>query len=165
MAKRLLGAFLVLLAVALAAGAYCLYNTDARRVRRRLDDLAEAVSKESGEGNIVMVFKMQTLGNLLDDRVSVYLRDYPFPNETSNAELVSLATRGRTYFHSLSVSIVETEVELLGGEQARCRCSARVNGSSQDRSYRETRFFDADLRKIDGEWRFRAFREDNLLKK
>ena len=94
MIKKILLAIVLLAAVGVAI--YCLTNTETRRIRKQLNAIADAVSKEEGEGNIAMVYKMQVLGNLLADHVTVRFKDYPYVGETSGTELVSLATRGRT---------------------------------------------------------------------
>ena len=69
MLKRILLGIVLLAALGVAA--YFLTNTETRRIRKQLGAIAEAVSKEEGEGNIAMVYKMQVLGNLLADDVAV----------------------------------------------------------------------------------------------
>ena len=163
--KKLLAILALLLIVAI--GAYCLCNTEARRVRRRFDALAEAVSKESGEGNIAMVIKMETLGNLLDEKVTIRLREYPYEPQASNSELVSLATRGRTFFKELSISIVDVESTFDTKEYVFSRCTAKIKGTGKNdqQIYDEFRHFSAELCKRDGKWRFCVFQEENMLKR
>ena len=163
MLKRILLAAVLLAAAAVAV--YFLTNTETRRIRRQLDAVAEAVSKEAGEGNIAMVYKMQVLGNLLAEHVSVRFRDYPYVGETSGTELVSLATRGRTYFKSLSINILDAEIDIYAEGKARCRCPAKVVSEGGQRRYNEKHYFDAELVKADGKWRFTSFHEDELLKR
>lgn len=162
MLKRIL--LVVVLLVAAGVAVYLLTNTETRRIRKQLDAIADAVSKEEGEGNIAMVYKMQVLGNLLAEHVTVRFRDYPYVGETSGTELVSLATRGRTYFKYLSITIAEAEIDVYAEGKARCRCVAKVVSEGHQR-YNEKHYFDAELSKEDGKWRFTSFHEDELLKK
>ena len=162
MLKRIL--LVVVLLVAAAVAVYLLTNTETRRIRKQLNAIADAVSKEEGEGNIAMVYKMQVLGNLLADHVTVRFKDYPYVGETSGAELVSLATRGRTYFKMLSITVAEAEIEIYAEGKARARCIAEVVSEGHHR-YNEKHYFDAELAKIDGKWRFTSFHEDELLKR
>ncbi len=162
MLKRILLG-IVLLAV-LGVAAYFLTNTETRRIRKQLGAIAEAVSKEEGEGNIAMVYKMQVLGTLLADHVTVRFKDYPYIGETSGTELVSLATRGRTYFKMLSIDIQEAEIDIYAEGKARARCVAKVVSEGHQR-YNEKHYFDAELAKTDGKWRFTSFHEDELLKR
>jgi len=162
MLKRILLAIVLLAAAAVAVR--CLTNTETRRIRKQLKAVAEAVSKEEGEGNIAMAFKMQILGNLLADKVTIRFKDYPHVGETSGTELVSLATRGRTYFKYLSITITEAEIDIYAEGRARARCVAKVVSEGHQR-YNEKHYFDAELSKEDGKWRFTSFHEDELLKR
>ncbi len=162
MIKKILLAIVLLAAVGVAV--YCLTNTETRRIRKQLNAIADAVSKEEGEGNIAMVYKMQVLGNLLADHVTVRFKDYPYVGETSGTELVSLATRGRTYFKMLSITVAEAEIEIYAEGKARARCIAKVVSEGHHR-YNEKHYFDAELVKADGKWRFTSFHEDELLKR
>ena len=58
-----------------------------------------------------MGVKMATLANLLNDTVVISIKDFPFNSEMPADELVSLASRGRTYFDYMEITILDVETE------------------------------------------------------
>lgn len=148
--------------------AYYFFQGEARKVRKQFTAIANAVSKPSGEGNIAMGVKMATLANLLNDTVVISIKDFPFNSEMPADELVSLASRGRTYFDYMEITILDVETEFTSKTTAVSRCAAKVRTRSKtgDYNYDEVREFTSDLVKGENKkWLFASFKQDDLLKK
>lgn len=156
----------LLLVAAVAAGLfYWLRPSDEKRIKKQFQRLSEAVAKHGEEGNASTAIKMFALGNLLNDQVDIRIRDFPFNGEQSADTLISLASRGRSYFRRIEVDIYEIEILLHDHEQADARCVARVSVESDQYRDHGVRHFMASLAKVDKEWKFIGFREDELLTK
>ena len=157
-----------LVVVVLGFLAYYVCQGEARKVRKQFVAIANAVSKPSGEGNIAMGVKMATLSNLLDDKVTIVIKDFPFNGELSAEELVSLASRGRSFFDYLEITILDVETVFTSKTTAVSRCAAKVRTRSKtgDYNYDEVREFTSDLVKGENKkWLFASFKQDELLKK
>ncbi len=154
--------------VVLACILYYVCQSETRKVRKQFLAIANAVSKPSGEGNIAMGVKMTTLSNLLNDKVVISIKDFPFNSEMPADELVSLTTRGRSYFDYMEITILDVETEFTSKTTAVSRCAAKVRTRSRtgDYNYDEVREFTSDLVKGENKkWLFASFKQDELLKK
>ena len=143
-------------------------RSDKYLVKKQFESICQAVSKQPGEGNAAMTVKMLTLGNLLDETVLVDLRGFPWNGESGSEELVSLAMRGRGYLDSLQVDPLEIEMDFLESGHVVACCAVRVSARSRngfDHST-EIREFVSELVKNDERtWRFRSFREAEVLRR
>lgn len=158
--------FKFLLVVGVAAGLFFwLRPSEEKRIRKQFRRLSEAVAKSGDEGNASTAMKMLALGNLLHEQVDIDVRDFPYNGEQSAETLVSLASRGRSYFRGISVDIYDIEVILIDHELADARCVVHVAVDSENYRDSDVRHFMASLAKVDKTWRFTGFREDELLRK
>ena len=154
--------------VVLACILYYVCQSETRKVHKQFLAIANAVSKPSGEGNIAMGVKMTALSNLLNDKVVISIKDFPFNSKMPADELVSLATRGRSYFDYMEITILDVETEFTSKTTAVSRCAAKVRSRSRtgDYNYDEVREFTSDLVKGENKkWLFASFKQDELLKK
>lgn len=156
----------LLLVAAVAAGLfYWLRPSDEKRIRKQFQRLSEAIAKSGEEGNASAAVKMFALGNLLNEQIDISIRDFPYNGEQSAETLVSLATRGRSFFRTISVDIYDIEVIQIDHELADARCVAQVAIESDNYRDNGVRHVMASLAKIDKTWKFTGFREDELLRK
>lgn len=156
----------LLLVAGVAAGLfYWLRPSEEKRIRKQFQRLCEAIEKSGDEGNASAAVKMFALGNLLHEQIDISIRDFPYNGEQSAETLISLATRGRSFFRTISVDIYDIEVILIDHELADARCVARVAVESDNYRDHGVRHFMASLAKIDKSWQFTGFREDELLRK
>ena len=147
---------------------YYVCQGEERKVRKQFVEIANTVSKPSGEGNIAMGVKMATLSNLLNDTVVISIKDFPFNGELAADELVSLASRGRAFFDYMEITILDVETEFTSKTTAVSRCAVKVRTRSKtgDYNYDEVREFTSDLVKGENKkWLFASFKQDDLLKK
>lgn len=159
MKSKILGAFVVLAVV--SAIVYYSLQSEQRKIRKQFVALTESISKEQDEGNSALAIKMMTLVNLLCDEVCVDINDFPFGTQFSSEELVSLATRGRTQFSVIKISLLDIETEILSENTARSAAAVKVYITSKgiNRNYDEIRNVTAKLQKIDKKWKFSSFEE------
>lgn len=153
-----------LLAIATVVAAYFLLQTETGKIKGQFKNLAEAVNKPQGEGNTSTAIKMFSLGNLLCENVHVNIKNFPYNENLSSETLVSLASRGRAYFESISITILDVETTVNNNE-ATSRCAAKIILNSPNYNINEIRNFKAELKKIDGTWKFEAFKEDEIIVK
>lgn len=141
-------------------------KSDSVKIKKSFSDIAEAVSKQPGEGNLAMGVKMIALGNMLDETVSMEIKYLPVETAISAEDLVSLATRSRNLFDEIRIDLIDIEIKSVEPERAKARCTAKVKVVSQYSSnFDEKRVCDAELIKKDGKWIFHSFKEDSIVKK
>jgi hypothetical protein len=158
--------FKLLLVVGVAAGLFFwLRPSEEKRIRKQFQRLSEAIAKSGDEGNASAAVKMLALGNLLHEQIDIDVRDFPYNGEQSAETLVSLVSRGRSYFRRIAVEFYDIEVMLVDHELADARCVVQVAVESDNYRDSGVRHFMASLAKVDKTWKFTGCREDELLRK
>lgn len=142
------------------------HESDEVRVRNRLRDLAECVSKSSGEKGTVMLIKSQQLDGFFADRCQIQVNEQMLTGDYTPEQLSAQITRGRQFFKSLSLSIHDPVVKVTTQEEAEIDFTGQVLGQTVNgERIREIRELRAFLSKKDGKWRFTAFRIREVLRK
>ncbi len=134
------------------------------RVAKRVAALAECLNKNAGETNSVMALKFHSLSGMFADSVTVAISEINFNGTYSSSEIPSLISRYRAMLDSLSLAFHDITVTLDGTDRATAtftaRATLRARGGQQQS---ETREIHAQLRKVDDEWVFARFHEENVL--
>jgi len=168
--KKLSSTVMVLLAFALAGYVWWRMrpNQD-RAIVKRIEDLAERVTKPTGETNSVMALKMSGLAGLFADELAIDIEPvegFAIDNKVGGDELASLIAQVRTMFSQLTLTCHDISVAHEVPDEASATFTARLEGTPKgDTRQTETREVHAQLRKIDGKWRFTAFRDEAVLVK
>jgi hypothetical protein len=159
--------WLVIIAIitAVAGAWFWLRPTEQQRIRKQFLNLADAISKNPQEGNAATAMKMLALGNLLDEKVTIDLRDFPYNGDNSAETIVSLASRGRALFNTITIDILDLETVLEQPDQATSHCVLKATLLSDSYQDSTVRHVLTSLRKVDNTWRFQAVREDDILQK
>lgn len=141
-------------------------ESDEVRVLNRLRDLAECVSRNSGEKGTVMLIKSQQLDGFFADRCQIQVNEQMLTGDFTPEQLSAQITRGRQFFKSLSLSIHDPVVKVATPEQAEIDFTGQVLGQTANgERIREIRELRAVLSKKDGKWRFTAFKIREVLRK
>ena len=169
--KKLSSTIMVLFAFALAGYVWWrMHPNQDRVIVERVEDLAERVTKPAGETNSIMALKMAGLSGLFADEVAIDLvpiEGFAIDNSVGGDELASLiAQLRRTMFSELILTCHDITVTRENEDEATATFTARLEGPPKhDTRQTETREIHAQLRQIDGKWRFTAFRDEAVLVK
>jgi hypothetical protein len=168
--KKLSSTIMVLFAFALAGYVWRrMHPNQDRVIVERVEDLAERVTKPAGETNSIMALKMGGLSGLFADEVAIELEPiegFAIDNRVGGDELASLITQLRTMFSELTLTCHDITVTRENDDEATATFTARLEGTPKhDTRQSETREIHAQLRQIDGKWRFTAFRDEAVLVK
>ena len=133
---------MVILLALLGAGLWYRYlRSDSFKIKRQLNGLCEDLRKGIAEGNTSTALKTVSLGNRLDDRVTIRVHDIPIAGEFSAEEIVSHAS-------------------------ALADCVFRARAVSDENAMDDEFHVDIVLVKnSSGEWRFRSFKESKILQR
>jgi hypothetical protein len=135
----------LVVAAALAAGAYLWWPSDERKVRRRLDALEELLNQRPTDGLGMVTHSAELVPFFTED---VVMQAGPRSSPISGRErLIALASRVPSSGAEYSVEFVDVSVEIRG-DSASTRLTATVT-LRPDRSEPAN----VDAREVDVEWR------------
>lgn len=160
--------FIVVIFVGVVTGSlwFWLGSSDDKKIRKQFAKLAENVTKEPKEGNILMVCKMQVLGTLFATPCDIDIPGSHLSGTYSPEEILSNVSRARMRFSSLKLEIYDVKVNITGENTANAVFTARLSGVvNNDKSADEIRELDAVMEKIDGKWIFSSFKVVDVLEK
>ena len=136
------------------------------RIRKRFDALSARVSKQPEESTGVMAFKMHSLSELFGREVVLDFAEYAGSGRYSAETLASRVARIRPHFTQITLSFHDVTIMLIHESEAEADVTARLVAQRQSGEPNEdTREVRCTLRKMDGEWRFTAFREIEVLRR
>ena len=119
---------MVILLALLGAGLWYRYlRSDSFKIKRQLNGLCEDLRKGIAEGNTSTALKTVSLGNRLDDRVTIRVHDIPIAGEFSAEEIVSHASRARLSCQIIDVRLLDSTVTIeKDGKSALADCVFRA---------------------------------------
>lgn len=159
---------MVILLALLGAGLWYKYlRSDSFKIKRQLNGLCEDLRKGIAEGNASTALKTVSLGNRLDDRVTIRVHDIPIAGEFSAEEVVSHASRARLSCQIIDVRLLDSTVTIeKDGKSALADCVFRARAISDENAMDDEFHVDIVLVKnSSGEWRFRSFKESKILQR
>lgn len=149
-------------------GATALYwrGRDERLVRKTFRQLAELVSKETGENPLAGAVRSGKIGSMFTDGCAIVAPEASLSGTYSAREVSEAAMRGRSFFSSLTLRLYDLDVSLAGGTEAVVGLSVRLRGSfATGGRMDEAHEFSCTLRKISGDWLFVRAEKVEVLKK
>ncbi len=164
MSRKNLISIVVLVLAALTVVWWLRPPSEEERVAKRVASLAECLNKNAGETNTVMALKFNSLSGMFADSVAVDISELNFNGTYSSSEIPSLISRYRAMLDTLALAFHDLTVTLDGADRATATFTARAilrarNGQEQT----ETHEVHAQLHKVDDEWVFARFHEENVL--
>jgi hypothetical protein len=132
-------------------------DTDEARIRKKLDFLAETVSKDRDDGMYTALSKVEDLNETLTEDCSIRLKER-FASIRGRANLTSTFSSGFQYVSELDVSFSNVTVEIHEEEQT-AKTSLTATATSPDLEKPEVRKVEISLKKIEGEWWIYAVNE------
>ncbi len=134
-------------------------------LKSRLAAVAAAVSKAPGEGNSVMIVKMQRFQSLLADPVELKTGRHGLGATYSPEELASTAVRIRAGVGQMDFTFKDVTVVRDDGQTAELSCTMRVTGTNQGgERWEETAELTVKAKRVEGAWRFTEFADVGVLK-
>jgi ketosteroid isomerase-like protein len=141
-------------AVSLAGLAWFFFgDSDERKIRARLDELANAVETKQDES---IVFRALRLRKVFDEvfEPEASLRAPELQDATGVKDLTALAAAAPRHFGDLDVNIGKVDLHIEpAANQARATAEVIVSGTMGGELRRDERAVTFMLRKRDGEWR------------
>jgi len=130
-----------------------LFPSPEKVIRSRLNDLAETVSFEPGEGTISKGYKTQKLMEFFttDVEINVDLKEYPAQTLSGRDELIQSAMWIQSRFKSVKVELIDINITLEPDKQkavANLTCKLFLSGE-RDFTPQELNFM---LKKVDKKW-------------
>jgi len=160
---------LLLLGLAVGVGVLVyryLHPSDETRIRQQVEALAMRFSKPAAEPAAAMAVKMQRFGELFADTCELDLQGFHGNGTFTSSEIVSHAARVRSGFHAVRLTFPDVVVRVETKTEAAATVTARLRVDHDPSRFTEdTREIICQLRKVDGVWRFAAFREEMVLKR
>lgn len=158
---------LAIVAMLLAGAAYYfLFHSIEDKVKKQLRLLAEYVSKDPGEKNLVMLFKTQNLPSLFAEQCDLEIAGSQLSGSYTPEEIMSHVVRGRMQFSKLSLNFYDIAVEYPGKTTARAEMTAKLAGTvDKNKAVEEVREIQAELKLVDGKWLFSKFKVVEVLEK
>ncbi len=161
--KYLATAALLLLAAGLAVWFFYDSDSDETKIRRTVDQLAQALSKTPGESAATALLKVQTIVNSFEAPVDVAMGEYALG--TYDAErLAASAGQYRTYIARATVSADDFEITRTAPDRAHGFFSGKFSGESKNGlTHTEVQDIEVTLVKIDGRWKIKNIRFRKVL--
>ena len=153
--------------VLLAGAATLLFSrSEKKQIAKRLDKLAELVTKKGGDSALKMALRVQKLPEFFTRPVRLHTPVYHMEGAMSPTEIASEIMRGRAMFNSLSLRFYDVDIEVTEKTTAKLRMTARVVGQLSTREgVDEVQELECVLRKVEGQWCFAECRAVAVLEK
>lgn len=130
------------------------WPSEARRIRRRLDELAETASVPAGESALARLARAAQIGRFFTEDLVIDLGP-PYPPLRGRGALVGLASRLEPPPGGAQVAFTDVAVT-VAPDGATATATLTATGSVVDRVTRDTiveaRALQVGLRQLDGEW-------------
>jgi hypothetical protein len=151
---------LLLIAACLALGLigfFIFYQTDAEKIRSRLDELAERVSKTEPENELMAAGHVKNIGDLFTDPCVLEIPDTPHREvfgEFSRQDIKAYAMSGRARYAQIKLDLYDISIDFPDEKTADVRLTARVNAGAEggERAFVEFYELACQFRKIEGDW-------------
>ena len=159
---------LAVLAVAVAVAVYFIFfhDNDRRAVMKRFNALMEAIEKPSGEGNISMAAKFQSLSNMVDDHLTAECFSPAIRLDEPSDVMLSNYANARTYATSISLSAKDIEIIFTKPDEAQLTCYGTAKFTLRSgETVEETRPAILIFKKKNGKWLLSSASERQVFKR
>jgi len=151
---------LILIIACLAAGLmgfFFFYQTDAEKIRSRLDELAERVSKDESENELMAAGHAKNIAEIFTDPCVLKIPQTPYrevSGEFSRQDIRAYAMSGRARYERIELAIYDISIDFPDENTASVRLTARINAGAQDSKRRFDEFYElaCKFKKIEGDW-------------
>lgn len=162
--KKLIASVVLVVAV-IAAYFLFFYENDKKAVQKRFETILESVEKVSGEGNISMVAKHQTLSNSLAAEIEIFLEKPSISNTYTREDAMSNYARLRQLCKTVRLSVSAVEITIVDSTTATLTCyGSAVCTSKWGDSIDESRPAILTFIKKDGKWLLAKAKENVVFK-
>lgn len=143
-----------------------LFQSDKAKIKKQFDSLSKLVSKEKGESNIIMAYKVNALASLFADSCSFEFSKNYMAGEFTPEQITSHAVKGRSQFSKISLDFYDI-IPDMQKDSAVVEATVRFYGKLKDSAKvtEDTREIQCKLKKTDGKWKFTNFKVVEVLKK
>lgn len=160
------------LIVCLAAGLigfFIFYQTDAEKIRSRLETLSERVSKDGAENKLIAAANAKKIAGLFTDPCVLQLPQTPYENasgEFSRQDVRSYAMSGRSTYRRITLDIYDISITFTNETTASVGLTARIKaGENGGRPVDEFNEFACEFKKIEGGWYISRMEAVEVLEK
>ena len=138
-------------------GFFIFYQTDAEKIRSRLDDLAERVSKEAPENELMAAGHAKKISDLFTDPCVLEIPQTPYRDvsgEFSRQDIRAYAMSGRARYENIELKFYDIMIDFPDENTADVRLTARVNADASNRGQPFDEFYElaCKFQKIEGDW-------------
>ena len=141
------------------------YQSDERAVQKRFDLLAENVSKDSDESQLIMIKRLAVIERAFTQSVHFEIENRSGAGEYSSREIARRAGGARTRFTRLTLKFYDVDIDLQG-QTAAVMATARITGNKKNgEQVAETRELEFGLQKKNGTWLIAEVKAIEVLEK
>ncbi len=140
--------------------------SEEKRIKEQFSLFAEWFSMEQAENPFSLGYKMNKMGELLCEKVTLKIPDYDLSGIYPRSEIISFTARARLPFSQLSLQFHDFQISFPDSETARVTVTGRITGKRvSEEKMEETRELEWILKKAEKEWRFSGMEVTEVLKK
>ena len=150
---------LILIIACLAAGLvgfFIFYQTDAEKIRSRLEELAERVSKDESENELMAAGHAKNIAEIFTDPCVLEIPQTPYrevSGEFSRQDIRAYAMSGRARYERIKLDLYDISIDFPDENTANVRLTARVKtGENDGTPFDEFNELACEFVKIEGDW-------------
>ncbi|MCX8118134.1 MAG: hypothetical protein N3G78_09405 [Desulfobacterota bacterium] len=160
--------FLIALLLA-SAGLFAFFAlppSEEKRIKRELNALAQALSKETGESLFTLDQKLKKIGSLLEETCELSIQAYSISGTLAREEILGYVARSRLQVAELQVSFYDIHMTFPQRNEAKVTLTARLTGKmAGGEAFSEAHEIDCLLKKSEKRWLFVRAEVVEVLKK
>ncbi|NMA43014.1 MAG: hypothetical protein GX946_06500 [Oligosphaeraceae bacterium] len=155
---------LILVVIISAYMAFLLRPSDKRRIIKNLNQVCTILSKVENENPALVALKMFDFARFCADQVNIAIAEAPFNGNYSNEMLISDASRYRAMCETLTLTILDYELELEGDDRAYVQGTLKVKLRALGEVYEEMIPLQIHLRKFERTWKITRVEDVKVFK-
>ncbi len=161
--KLLFSIILFLLAVLAAWYWFRVADSDEARIRRTIEQLAEALNKTPGESAAAGLIKVKVVSDSFADPADITIGEY-VNGSFSHENLTGRAMQYRSLTEQAKVAVADIRIKLVAPDKAQCSFGGKFSGRTKSGlSHEEVNDLDATLVKKDNRWKIQEIRFQKVL--
>ena len=162
--KRLLA--VIIIVVLVASGAFYFFQSEENKVIRRINLLADKVSKEGTEPAVIMAQRVSKIAEIFADICDIESDRHNLFRQYRRDEIRSYVASARARFQSLSLDFLDIQVEFPSKNLATARLTGMFSGINKSGEiFDETIELEMELVKVDSEWFIRRIKAVEVLER
>ena len=164
---------LILIAACLALGLigfFIFYQTDAEKIRSRLADLSERISKTEPENELMAAGHAKKIADMFTDPCVLEIPETPYrevSGKFSRQDIRAYAMSGRARYAQIKLALYDISIDFPDETTADVRLTARVNAGAEGNGRPFDEFYElaCQFKKIEGDWYINRVAAVEVLKK